>query len=46
MADIPAEELKAAFIDPVTSTLFVQSPPSLELRDRMTEEFEMIKSGF
>jgi hypothetical protein len=38
--------MKAAFIDPVTTTLFVQSPPTAELRDRMIEEFEMIKSGF
>jgi spermidine/putrescine transport system substrate-binding protein len=46
VAKLPPEEVKAAFVDPVTTTLFVQSPPSLDLRDRMTEEFEMIKSGF
>ncbi len=46
MAEIPAEALQAAYIDPVTTTLFVQSPPTTELRDRMIEEFEMIKSGF
>jgi spermidine/putrescine transport system substrate-binding protein len=46
MASIPAEALKAAYVDPITTTLFVQSPPSTELRDRMIEEFEMIKSGF
>jgi len=46
MATIDPEALKAAHIDPITTTLFVQSPPSTELRDRMIEEFEMIKSGF
>lgn len=46
MATIPAETMEAAFIDPVTTALFVQSPPSPELRDRMIEEFELIKSGF
>lgn len=46
MASIPADALAAAYIDPVTTTLFVQSPPSTELRDRMIEEFELIKSGF
>jgi spermidine/putrescine transport system substrate-binding protein len=46
MAEIPAEALKAAYVDPIDTTLFVQSPPSTELRDRMIEEFEMIKSGF
>lgn len=46
MATISADALKAAYIDPVTTTLFVQSPPTTELRDKMIEEFEMIKSGF
>lgn len=46
MATIAPEALQAAHIDPVTTTLFVQSPPTTELRDRMIEEFEMIKSGF
>lgn len=46
MATISPEAMKAAFIDPVTTTLFVQSPPSADIRDRMIEEFEMIKSGF
>jgi spermidine/putrescine transport system substrate-binding protein len=46
MATISPESLTAAYIDPVTTTLFVQSPPSQELRDRMIEEFELIKSGF
>jgi spermidine/putrescine transport system substrate-binding protein len=46
MAEIPADALKAAYVDPVTTPLFVQSPPTTELRDRMIEEFELIKSGF
>lgn len=47
MATIPMETMQAAFIDPITETpLFVQSPPTTELRDRMIEEFELIKSGF
>jgi spermidine/putrescine transport system substrate-binding protein len=46
MAEIPPEALAAAYVDPVTTPLFVQSPPTTELRDRMIEEFEMIKSGF
>jgi spermidine/putrescine transport system substrate-binding protein len=46
MAEITPDELKAAYVDPVTTPLFVQSPPTTELRDRMIEEFELIKSGF
>ena len=46
MAKISPDALKAAYVDPVTTPLFVQSPPSAELRDRMIEEFELIKSGF
>ncbi len=46
MVSIPPEAQQAAYIDPVTTPLFVQSPPSTELRDRMIEEFELIKSGF
>ncbi len=46
MAEIPADALKAAYVDPITTPLFVQSPPTTELRDRMIEEFELIKSGF
>ena len=46
MTSIPVEALQAAFVDPIDTTLFVQSPPTTELRDRMIEEFEMIKSGF
>lgn len=46
MAEIPTEALAAAFVDPIDTTLFVQDPPTTEMRDRMIEEFEMIKSGF
>ncbi len=46
MATISEDALKAAFVDQITTTLFVQSPPTTELRERMIEEFEMIKSGF
>lgn len=46
MAQISPDALKAAYVDPVTTTLFVQSPPTTELRDKMIEEFELIKSGF
>lgn len=46
MATISEDALKAAFVDPITTTLFVQSPPSPELREKMIEEFELIKSGF
>ena len=46
MAEIPAEALKAAYVDPVTTPLFVQSPPTNELREKMISEFESIKSGF
>ena len=46
MAQISPDALKAAYVDPVTTALFVQSPPTTELRDKMIEEFELIKSGF
>jgi spermidine/putrescine transport system substrate-binding protein len=46
MATIDAEALKAAYVDPVTTTLFAQTPPTPELREKMIEEFELIKSGF
>ena len=36
----------AAYVDPVTTPLFVQSPPTNELREKMISEFESIKSGF
>lgn len=46
MAEIPAEELKAAFVDPVTTTLLAQTPVSPEFREKMIQEFENIKAGF
>jgi spermidine/putrescine transport system substrate-binding protein len=46
MAEIPAEELKAAFVDPVTTTLLAQTPVSPDFREKMIQEFENIKAGF
>ncbi len=46
MATLPAEALKDAYLDPVTTTLFMQSPTSAEFREKMISEFELIKSGF
>ena len=46
MATIPTEALQAAYVDPVTTTLHAQTPPPAGLRERMIEEFELIKSGF
>lgn len=46
MAEIPAEELQAAFVDPVTTTLLAQTPVSSEFREKMIQEFENIKAGF
>ncbi|MFE3837147.1 extracellular solute-binding protein [Pseudogemmobacter sonorensis] len=46
MATISAEELEAAFVNQIDSTLFLQTPMDPELRDRLVEEFELIKSGF
>jgi len=46
MSKLSPDDLKAAFLDPVTTTLFLQSPTSPELRAKMIEEFELIKSGF
>ncbi|MEZ5796480.1 MAG: extracellular solute-binding protein [Paracoccaceae bacterium] len=46
MATIDPEALKAAYVDPVTTTLLPQTPVSQEFRARMIEEFELIKSGF
>ncbi len=46
MAEIPAEELQAAFVDPVTTTLLAQTPVSGEFREKMIQEFENIKAGF
>lgn len=46
MKDIPVEELKAHDVDPVNGILLSQVPIDPAMRDRMTQEFEMIKSGF
>jgi spermidine/putrescine transport system substrate-binding protein len=46
MAEISVDELKASFVDPVTTTLLAQTPVSPEFREKMINEFELIKSGF
>ena len=46
MADIPAEALVAADVNPISGTLLSQVPISSEMRDRMLTEFENIKAGF
>jgi len=46
LKEIPADALAAAFVDPVTTTLFAQTPVSAEFRTKMIEEFELIKTGF
>ncbi len=46
MAAITLDELKAADVDPVNATLLAQTPIDPALRDRMVNEFELIKSGF
>lgn len=46
MATIPEADLKAAFVDPVNTTLLAQTPVSAEMREKMINEFELIKSGF
>jgi spermidine/putrescine transport system substrate-binding protein len=46
MAEIPEADLKAAFVDPVDTTLLAQTPVSAEMREKMINEFELIKSGF
>jgi spermidine/putrescine transport system substrate-binding protein len=46
MATISDEDLEAAFLDPVEGTLLTQEPMDLVMRERMLEEFEMIKAGF
>ena len=46
MAKISPETLAAAYLDPVTTPIFMQSPTTPELRARMIEEFEQIKAGF
>ncbi|MDP2739336.1 MAG: extracellular solute-binding protein [Pseudorhodobacter sp.] len=46
MAEIPAEALVAADVNPIEGTLLSQVPISSEMRDRMLTEFENIKAGF
>ena len=46
MAKITPDELKAADVDPLTTTLLAQTPIDPAMRDRMVTEFENIKSGF
>ncbi len=46
MAEITEDELKSAFVDPVDGTLLAQTPVSAEFREKMINEFELIKSGF
>lgn len=46
MANIPEDAQKAAFIDPVTTTLLAQTPVTAEARERKIQEFENIKAGF
>ena len=46
MAEISEEELVAADVNPIDTTLLAQTPIAPEKRDRMLQEFEMIKSGF
>lgn len=46
LATVPAADLAASFVDPVTTTMFAQTPVSAEFRKKMIEEFEAIKAGF
>jgi spermidine/putrescine transport system substrate-binding protein len=46
MSQIPVEELTAADVSPLTTTLLSQTPIDHAMRDRMLEEFEQIKAGF
>jgi spermidine/putrescine transport system substrate-binding protein len=46
LATIDPALLKAAFVDPISTTLLAQTPIDPALRDRMVTEFEQIKSGF
>lgn len=42
---VAPEVLKNAFLDPITTTLFRQTPMDPDLRSRLLEEFELIKIG-
>ena len=46
MAAIDPEALKAAFVDPIDTTLLAQTPMDNSMRERMLAEFEKIKAGF
>jgi spermidine/putrescine transport system substrate-binding protein len=46
MATISEDEQKAAFIDRVDTTQFLQTPMTAELRDKLVQEIEQIKAGF
>lgn len=46
MAEIPHEELVAADVDAIETTLLTQTPIDHAMRDRMLAEFEKIKAGF
>ena len=46
MATISQEELVAADVNPIDTTLLAQTPIDQGMRDRMLEEFEKIKAGF
>ncbi|MEI6799405.1 MAG: ABC transporter substrate-binding protein [Pseudomonadota bacterium] len=46
MQGIDSAALKAADVDPLTTTLLAQTPLDPALRDRMVKEFEDIKAGF
>jgi spermidine/putrescine transport system substrate-binding protein len=46
MAEITPEELAAGEVNPIDTTLLAQTPIDPVLRDRMLQEFELIKSGF
>lgn len=46
LATIPAAALVAADVNPIEGILLPQVPIATEMRDRMLEEFELIKSGF
>lgn len=46
LATIPAEALVAADVNPIDGILLPQVPIETAMRDRMLEEFELIKSGF
>jgi spermidine/putrescine transport system substrate-binding protein len=46
MQEISTEELIAADVNPLDTTLLAQTPIDSSMRDRMLQEFEQIKAGF